>query len=152
VLLGGSQEKGVRPGTVGATLAAGFGVAAKIAAESPSRWANAARLRDGLEEELLALGASVAGKNAPLGRAPHVVNTIWKGWIGAELVAALDLEGLSVSSGAACSAGTVEPSPVLATMMDADLATRGVRLSLGDTTTQEDIDRAIVAFRAVLAR
>jgi cysteine desulfurase len=152
VLLGGSQEKGVRPGTVDATLAAGFGVAAKIATESPSRWAKAAPLRDRLERELLALGAKVAGAGAPLGRAPHVVNTIWAGWIGAELVAALDLEGLSVSSGAACSAGTVEPSPVLATMMNADLAMRGVRLSLGDTTTEDDIERAVAAFRSVLAR
>jgi cysteine desulfurase len=79
---------------------------------------------------------------------------MWKGWVGAELVAALDLEGVSVSSGAACSAGTVEPSPVLEAMYgDADgVATSGVRCSLGDTTTLEDVRFAIDAFRRVVTR
>jgi cysteine desulfurase len=155
VLLGGSQEKGLRPGTVDASLAAGFGAAAAIAATSVERWASLAPLRDRIERELLAIEtphgrARVAGD--PANRAPHVTNLIWPGWVGAELVAALDLEGVSVSSGAACSAGTVEPSPVLLAMFgDAD-ATRGVRLSIGDATTEEEAAFAIRVFRAVLAR
>jgi cysteine desulfurase len=155
VLLGGSQERGIRPGTVDAALAAGFGVAARIASASPARWAELGALRDRIEAELVAIDsphgrARVAGD--PRLRAPHVSNLMWPGWIGAELVAALDLEGVSVSSGAACSAGTVEPSPVLAAMGMGDAATRGVRLSIGDTTTEEDAANAVRAFRAVLAR
>lgn len=77
---------------------------------------------------------------------------MWRGWIGAELVAALDLEGVCVSSGAACSAGTVEPSPVLHAMFGDDGSTSGVRASLGDTTTLEDVRYAIEAFKKVVAR
>ena len=64
----------------------------------------------------------------------------------------LDLEGVSVSSGAACSAGTVEPSPVLLAILGAESASAGVRASLGDLTTETDVDRAIDAFRRVIAR
>ncbi len=158
VLVGGSQEKGIRPGTVDASLAAGFGVAATIARRSPERWAALAALRDELEGALLALDETIArrGRARRAGdatrRAPHVSNLIWPGWIGAELVAALDLEGVSVSSGAACSAGTVEPSPVLLAMIGPEDATRGVRVSIGDLTTRDDVARAIAAYRAVLPR
>lgn len=145
VLLGGAQEKGVRPGTLDAALAAGFGVAARLA--SPERWARIAPLRDRLEAGLE--GVRVGD---PALRAPHVANLLWPAWIGAELVAALDLEGVSVSSGSACSAGTVEPSPVLEAMLGPRDAASGVRLSLGDLTTEDDVDRAIAAFRAVAAR
>lgn len=152
VLLGGSQEKGLRPGTIDASLAAGFGVAARIAMSSPARWRALAPLRDRVERELLAIvaGARVAGE--PSRRAPHVSDVVWPGWIGAELVAALDLEGVSVSSGAACSAGTVEPSPVLLAMLGQADAMRGVRVSIGDATTDEEASFAIDAFRRVLAR
>ena len=155
VLLGGSQEKGVRPGTADASLAAGFGVAARIAVDGVTRWAALAQLRDRIEHELCAIEAPhgrarVAGD--PTLRAPHVSNLIGPGWIGAELVAALDLEGVSVSSGAACSAGTVEPSPVLLAMLGEGDATRGVRISIGDTTTEDDAALAVRAFRAVLTR
>jgi cysteine desulfurase len=155
VLVGGSQEKGVRPGTTDASLAAGFGVAARVAIDSPARWAKLAVLRDRLEAELCAIDtphgrARVAGD--PARRAPHVSDLIWPGWIAAELVAALDLEGVSVSSGAACSAGTVEPSPVLQAMLGDEDAMRGVRISMGDTTTEDALHATIRAFRAILAR
>ncbi|MBX3204222.1 MAG: aminotransferase class V-fold PLP-dependent enzyme [Labilithrix sp.] len=155
VLVGGSQEKGIRPGTIDAALAAGFGAAARIASRSVARWASLGALRDRLEADLLALDAPlgrarVAGD--PSVRAPHVSNLIWPGWIGAELVAALDLEGVSASSGAACSAGTVEPSPVLLAMLGPTDAARGVRLSIGDATTAADTAHALRAFRAVLGR
>lgn len=155
VLLGGAQEKGLRPGTADAALAAGFGAAARIAAGAASRWATLARLRDRIERELTSFAAPrgrarVVGE--PSKRAPHVTNLVWPGWIGAELVAAVDLEGVSVSSGAACSAGTVEPSPVLLAMLgDAD-ATRGVRISIGDATTDAEAVFAVQVFHSVLSR
>jgi cysteine desulfurase len=155
VLLGGAQEKGVRPGTVDPALAAGLGVASRHALDGHVRYACIARRRDALEAALLALlpgarGARVAGD--PARRAPHVSLLVWPTWQGAELVAALDLEGVCVSSGAACSAGTVEPSPVLAAMMgDADAAS-GIRASLGEDTSDEELAWALGAFRRVLTR
>lgn len=161
VLLGGAQEKGVRPGTVDATLAAGFGAAATLAKTGPTRWAALAPKRDRIEEALVALGAtsvsqSARGMSDPAShkmlRAPHVVSTVWPGWTGAELVAALDLEGVSVSSGAACSAGTVEPSPVLLAMLGVEDAKRGLRVSIGDATTEDEIAHALDVFARVARR
>ncbi|HSO33983.1 MAG TPA: cysteine desulfurase family protein [Labilithrix sp.] len=155
LLLGGAQERGLRPGTVDPALAAGLGVAARRAIAGSVRYAHVSARRDALESALLDL---VPGAGAPrlAGdprlRAPHVSTLVWPGWVGAELVAALDLEGLSVSSGAACSAGTVEPSPVIAAMLGDALAGSSVRLSLGDATTDEDVALAIAAFRRVLSR
>lgn len=150
LLLGGAQEKGIRPGTVDATLAAGFGRAAEIAQTSAPRWAALAPLRDRIEAALVALGARSVSRE--MQRAPHVVSLVWPEWTGAELVAALDLEGVSVSSGAACSAGTVEPSPVLLAMLDADQARRGLRVSIGDATTEEEVALALDAFKRVMSR
>jgi cysteine desulfurase len=154
VLLGGTQERGLRPGTVDPVLASGFAVACRHAAGGPARYASVAKRRDVLEQALL---ATLSGDRAPRvagdrsRRAPHVSLMVWPGWVGAELVAALDLEGVSVSGGAACSAGTIEPSPVLAAMGNA-FATSGVRASLGEATTDEDIARAIDAYRRVVTR
>lgn len=149
VVLGGTQERGLRPGTVDPVLAAGFGACARRA--SPSKFAEIAKRRDALEGALVVLGGKPRGDRSR--RAPHVSLCTWDGWIGAELVAAIDLEGVSVSSGAACSAGTVEPSPVLKAMLgDVPDATRGVRASIGEATTDEDIAVAIEAFRKVIGR
>jgi cysteine desulfurase len=151
LLLGGAQERGLRPGTVDPVAAAGLAVAALHARGSPARYAALAPLRDSLERALLALaqGAAVNG-GAP--RAPHVTNVSFEGWNGPELVAALDLEGVSVSSGSACSAGTIEPSPVVTAMLGDARARSAVRASLGEETTADDVERAIEAFRRVLAR
>ena len=155
VLLGGAQEKGLRPGTVDPVLAAGLGIAARIAAGGHVRYARIAKLRDAFEDELLALAQGeraprIAGDRSR--RAPHVSLLVWPGWSGAELVAALDLEGVSVSSGAACSAGTIEPSPVIAAMLGDRDAASGVRTSLGEETTDAELSRAREAFRAVVSR
>lgn len=150
VLLGGSQEKGVRPGTLDPILAAGLGTAARHAARAHETHARLAVLRDRLELELREFGGEVSGADAP--RAPHVSNVRFRRWSGPELVAALDLEGVSVSSGSACSAGTVEASPVIRAMVGDDGAAGAVRVSMGEETTDADIDAAIAAFGRVLAR
>jgi cysteine desulfurase len=152
VLLGGSQERGVRPGTTDPVAAAGLATAARHALSAPSRWAAVRPLHDRLEAGLrhLAPGARVNGAGAP--RMPHVTNVAFPGWNGPELVAALDLEGVAVSAGSACSAGTAEPSAVLVAMGDAQAATSSVRFSLGEETTEEDIDRALTAAQRVLKR
>ncbi len=147
LLVGGAQEKGVRPGTVDPALAAGFAVAARHAA-STLPYERLGTLRDVLEETLIAMGAQVNGA----GRAPHVTSLAFSSWRGPELVAALDLEGVACSSGSACSAGTAEPSPVLDAMLGEARAASSVRLSMGETTSPEDIAFAISAFKRVCGR
>jgi cysteine desulfurase len=152
VLRGGSQEEGVRPGTVDPVSAAGLAVAARHALSSNERWRALGPLRDALEGGLLRLvpGARVNGIAAA--RAPHVASVAFPGWASAELVAALDLEGVAASGGSACSAGTAEPSSVLEAMGDMEAATSSVRFSLGEDTTRDDVDVALDAAARVLAR
>jgi cysteine desulfurase len=152
LLLGGTQERGLRPGTVDPVAAAGLAEAARRAEDAPARWLCIAPLRDELEARLVGLvgGARVNGSGAP--RVPHVASVVFPGWAGSELVAALDLEGVAVSSGSACSAGTNEPSSALMAMGDPAAAVSSVRFSLGEDTTYEDIEFALAATARVLAR
>ncbi|HEY2509856.1 MAG TPA: cysteine desulfurase family protein [Polyangiaceae bacterium] len=152
VLLGGAQERGLRPGTVDPIAAAGLAVAADHARSAPERYAALAALRDRLEAALVSLHPRPEVNGVAAIRAPHVANVSFPGWNGAELVAALDLEGVSVSSGSACSAGTIEPSPVLTAMLGSERASSAVRLSLGEDTTAGDIEEALAAFARVLGR
>ncbi len=152
VLLGGAQERGLRPGTVDPVAAAGFAVAAVHARTSPTRYAAVAPRRDRLADALVALGGELNGAGAHVLRAPHVVSVSWAGWVGAEMAAAIDLEGVSISSGSACSAGTIEPSPVIEAMLGTPRASSSVRISLGEETTDADVDACIAAFERVLAR
>ena len=152
VLAGGSQERGMRPGTVDPIAAAGLEVAARHAVNSVERYAALRTLRDRLEAGLLDLapGAHVNGGSCP--RACHVTNISFPEWTGAEFVAALDLEGIAVSSGSACSGGTADPSHVIMAMGDPRAAASAVRFSLGEGTTLEDIEMALAAAHRVLKR
>jgi cysteine desulfurase len=155
ILLGGAQERGLRPGTQDAAACAGLAVAARLAQESPARYAPIAELRDRLETDLVALGRRLGAspiRNGDAPRAPHVTNLSWPGHRGDELCAALDLEGLCVSSGSACSAGTAEPSPVVLAMSGAERASSAVRISLGEGTSLEEISAAVACFERVLMR
>jgi cysteine desulfurase len=150
VLLGGAQERGVRPGTLDAVGAAGFDVAARRSLDGPRRYAALAVLRDRIERRLAGV-ASVNGVDVP--RLPHVSNLSFEGWKGDELVAALDLEGVRVSSGSACSAGSTEPSPIIRAMLGEARASAAVRISLGDATDEETVEHAIESIlRVVTAR
>jgi len=155
VLRGGAQERGLRPGTVDPVAAAGFGVAARRATGGAARYERLALLRGGLEERLVALGARLGRPpllNGTAPRAPHVSNLSWPGWAGDELAAALDLEGVCVSAGSACAAGTPEPSRVIAAMLGEERARSAVRVSLGEDTTAEIVETAIAVFERVLRR
>ncbi|WP_437616326.1 cysteine desulfurase family protein [Sorangium sp. So ce834] len=155
VLLGGAQERGLRPGTQDPVAAAGFAVAARRALGAPARYAALAPLRDRLEAELTQVGRAAGAppvRNGEGARAPHVANLSWPGWRGDELCAALDLEGVAVSSGAACSAGTAEPSPVLTAMLGPERAASAVRFSIGEDTTEADLVEAARRVARVLAR
>jgi cysteine desulfurase len=152
LLVGGSQERGMRPGTVDPVAAAGLAAAARHAMRAPARWQRLGALRDRLESELVRLApkARVLGIDAV--RAPHVTTAAFAGWLGAELVAAFDLEGIAVSSGTACSAGTAEPSPAVAAMADVKTAAGAVRFSLGEETTEDEIERVVAVAARVLPR
>ncbi|HEX4337702.1 MAG TPA: cysteine desulfurase family protein [Polyangiaceae bacterium] len=146
VLLGGAQERGLRPGTVDAVAVTGFAAAAlHMMRGGPGRYAALALLRDRLED-------AVRGEAEPNGaepRLPHVANLSFAGWRGDELVAALDLEGIRVASGSACSAGTVERSPVIEAMLGRPRAEAAIRVSLGETNTSSEIDDAISVLNRV---
>jgi len=155
LLRGGGQERGLRPGTVDPVAAAGLRVAATRAAGGPERQARLSRLRERLEVGLTEVGArhgSVPVRNGGAPRLGHVANLSWPGWSGDELVAALDLEGVSISAGSACAAGTPEPSAVISAMLGRTRAAQAVRITLGDDNSEEDVDFAIAVFDRVLAR
>lgn len=158
ILFGGAQERGLRPGTQDPAACAGFAVAAERAKSGPSRYARLGPLRDKLERDLFDLGERVGlvptrnGGREGEGRVPHVSNLSWPGWRGDELCAALDLEGVFVSGGSACSAGTAEPSPVLRAMVGEQKARSAVRISMGEDTQAEELDEALRRFARVLGR
>lgn len=148
VLVGGSQERGLRPGTVDPIAAAGFLAALEHSAQGPARYAELSLLRDDFELAFLGHSA-VNGGDVP--RLPHVSNLSFFGSSGDETVAALDLLGVCVSSGSACSAGTTEASPVISAMHDRERARSAVRVSLGEATTPSEIEAAKAAFRRALS-
>ena len=149
VLVGGSQERGLRPGTVDPVAAAGFLAALEHAAQGPARYAELSLLRDDFERAF----ASTAELNGgQVDRLPHVSNLSFAGASGDEIVAALDLLGVCVSSGSACSAGTTEASVVITAMVGRERAKSAVRVSLGETTTSGDIQAAKAAFARALGR
>ena len=155
LLRGGSQERGLRPGTQDAALAAGFAVAAARAMRSLEEYEAVAPVRDRLEAGLRDRGAVVNGEGAP--RVGHVVHVSFAGWSSPELVAALDLEGLACSGGAACHAGVPEPSATLRAMFGAYPEEHfrylgPVRFSLPPWTTPEQVDEALAIVDRVLAR
>lgn len=142
LIRGGGQERGTRAGTENVPAIAGFGAAARAAAAG---WqAEAARmevLRDRLERDLLAVtpGAVIFGREAR--RLPNTCLFAAAGLKAETAVIAFDLEGVAVSSGAACSSGKVQPSHVLAAMgADPALARAAVRVSLGPTTQGSELE------------
>jgi cysteine desulfurase len=139
LLRGGAQERGLRPGTQDPVAAAGFRRALELSLDGPARYLRLAPLRDRLEAAL----AGRAEPNVTSHRAPHVSSLYVAGCRGDVLVAALDLDGVCVSSGSACSAGSSEASPVLTAMLGEARAQASIRVSLGDATTAEEIERAI---------
>jgi cysteine desulfurase len=131
---------------------AGFAAACAGLDERLSSASRIGALRDQLERGLVALGAAVNG--AETERVATVTNVSFAGWRKATLVAALDLEGIAVSAGAACSSGLDGPSPAILSLHPDEpwRAERCVRFSLGPETTERDIELTLAALDRVLAR
>ena len=145
MLHGGSHERSRRAGTENVPGIVGLGRAAELAIAGFERGDDTkmAAVRDKLERELLEIEASgLNGEGAP--RVPNTTNILFDGIEGEALVIALDLKGLAVSTGAACSSGAIEPSHVLTAMgLSRDRAKASIRFSLGKQNTAEDVDSAL---------
>lgn len=154
LLRGGAQEKGRRAGTENVPGIAGFGAAAALCRrELLVRWAQVAALRDALEARLMRIpGARVHGDTDAGCRSPGTLNVAFDGVEGELLFMNLDLAGVSVSTGAACSSGSPEPSAVLLGMgLERRQALEAIRISLGPENSAADIDQAGQAIEASVA-
>jgi len=152
LLHGGAQERNRRAGTENVAGIVGMGRAAAVAREGQEREAaRVAALRDRLEATLLALPGARRNGDGP--RVPNTANVSFEGTEAESLVMALDLEGIAVSTGAACAAGGTRPSHVLAAMgFRPERVQASLRFSLGRATTEADVDRAVHAVKACLDR
>ncbi|HMN74034.1 MAG TPA: cysteine desulfurase family protein [Rhodoblastus sp.] len=154
LIRGGGQERGFRAGTENVAALAGFGAAAEDAAAHAGEEAvRLSSLREKLETELarLAPGATVFSAGAP--RLPNTTAFAIPGLSAETALMALDLAGVALSSGSACSSGKVKRSHVLAAMgIPDDLARGALRASLGWTTTEQDVAAFSAALGGILAR
>jgi cysteine desulfurase len=139
---GGGQERGRRGGTENVPGIAGFGAAAAVASDLQAQ----AVLRDAAAGRLKAAGGVVMGEAAP--RLPNTLCIATPGFPSDVQVMGLDLAGVMVSAGSACSSGKVKASPVLEAMGQGELAGCAIRVSGGWNTTQADWERFVEAWTA----
>jgi cysteine desulfurase len=139
-MTGGKQERNRRAGTENVPGLAGLGLAALLAHESLPSMAKVAGLRDDLEHQVLARVPGTAVNGDRDCRVPNTTNISFDGLEAESLLIALDLEGVAVSTGSACSSGSLEPSHVLRAMGLPHPRTRNsLRFSLGPTTTADEV-------------
>ena len=145
VQTGGKHERGRRAGTENVPAIVGMGVAALLAKEKLSSEAlRVGALRDRLEEGVLRTVTGTAVNGARTERVPNTTNISFDRVEAESLLIALDLEGVAVSTGSACSSGTLEPSHVLRAMGFPPHRTQNsLRFSLGVFSTQEEVDRVV---------
>ena len=151
LVTGGGQERGERAGTENVAAIAGFGAAAGAAEANLAGESTRMRgLRDRLEAGLRAATPGLTIFSAEAERLPNTTLFALDGLKAETAIIRFDLEGVAVSSGAACSSGKVQPSHVLKAMgVSPALARSAVRVSLGPTSTEDDIERFLTAWNAV---
>jgi cysteine desulfurase len=145
ILTGGRHERNRRAGTENVPAIAGMGVACGLAvAKMPAESARTAGLRDRLEAGILSAVPNTAVNGARDGRVPNTTNVSFDRVEAESLLIALDLEGIAVSTGSACSSGTLEPSHVLRAMgFPAHRTQNALRFSLGLFSTEAEVDRVV---------
>jgi cysteine desulfurase len=152
-MTGGRHERNRRAGTENVPAIAGFGAAAALAAAKLAEMPRVAELRDHLERGILAAVSGTALNGDPAARVPNTTNISFEGIEAESLLIALDLEGVAVSTGSACSSGSLEPSHVLRAMgLPSARARNSLRFSLGPATTREEIDFVVRVLPALVAR
>ncbi len=154
ILHGGEQERSRRAGTENVPGAVGLARAVELSTQklqgAAARWV---ALRDRLEQGLLAELPGVAINGHPTQRLPQTSNLAFAGVEAESLILALDLQGIGVSSGAACSSGSLEPSHVLLAMGHSrERAAGSIRFSLGAETTAGEIDYVLATLLAIVRR
>jgi len=154
----GPQEYGLRGGTEAVPLAAGFARSLELAVADRERAAHrVASLRDRLESRLVA-AARQAGIPAVViaagaRRCPHIATIAFPGLDRQSLAMAADFAGVCLATGTACASGSSEPAPALVAMgLEAEVVRSAVRLSVGRTTTDDDIDQAVERLTPLLHR
>ena len=152
LLRGGGQERRRRAGTENLPGIAGFAAAAAAAAEV-AVYDRVAALRDGLETEIAAIAPDAVVLGAAANRLPNTSAIAMPGLAAETQVVALDLDGVMVSAGAACSSGKVGPSHVLAAMRVApEIAASTIRVSLGWNSSEAEIAHFLRAWTALYRR
>jgi len=145
ILTGGKHERNRRAGTENVPAIVGMGVAARLAIAKMSGEAmRVMALRDRLEEGILRAVPGTAVNGTRAARVPNTTNISFDRVEAESLLIALDLEGVAVSTGSACSSGTLEPSHVLRAMgLPAHRTQNSLRFSLGMFSTEEEVDHVI---------
>ena len=153
LVTGGKHERSRRAGTENVAGALGLGVAADLArAKMTTEAERLAALRDRLEHGILQ-GVSGTAVNGSGARVPNTTNVSFDRVEAESLLIALDLEGVAVSTGSACSSGTLEPSHVLKAMGFPPHRTQNsIRFSLGAANTPDDIDRVVAALPGIVEK
>lgn len=150
--VGGHQERERRAGTESVPNIVAFGAAAEIARREMEQRVNHVRsLRDKFEAGVRSRIEDIVFNGEPGSRLPHLSNISFRFIEGEGLLINLDLQGVAVSTGSACSSGTLEPSPVIRALgRDDELARGSIRFSFGKDNTEEDVDYVVdVLQRAV---
>jgi len=148
LMKGGGQERGQRAGTENVAAIAGFGAAAAAATRTDTE--RVAAMRDRLEQGLRRVTPDVQIFGDRETRLPNTTLFAVPGVKAETAIIAFDLNGIAVSSGSACSSGKVQPSEVLAAMgVDAALARGAIRASIGNITTEAEIDRFVETWNTV---
>ncbi len=149
-LHGAGQERGLRAGTENVPGIAGFGVSADCAARDLADSMAHVSWRDAAEARVAAAGATIIGGAVP--RLPNTLFMAVEGWDSPQQLITLDLVGVMVSAGSACSSGKTKPSKAISAMGHHHLATGGVRVSGGWGTTEADWTRFADAWVAAYAK
>lgn len=151
---GGAQERKRRAGTENVPGIVGYGVAAKLAAETmEERTAKEIELRDYLIGRILNEIPYCRLNGHPQKRLPNNVNISFQFIEGESLLIMLDMEGICGSSGSACTSGSLDPSHVLLAIgLPHEIAHGSLRLTLSDETTKEDIDYTVEAIKRIVER
>ncbi|MEO5897967.1 MAG: cysteine desulfurase family protein [Vicinamibacterales bacterium] len=154
ILTGGKHERNRRAGTENVPAVAGFGAAARLARQKLTPESRRlAALRDRLEESVLAQVSGTAINGARESRVPNTTNISFEGIEAESLLIALDLEGIAVSTGSACSSGTLEPSHVLRAMgLPTHRTQNSIRISLGAGNTDAEVDYFLTKLPQVVGK
>jgi cysteine desulfurase len=158
LLFGGGQERGRRPGTENVPLAVGFSKAVELAlGEMPDEMQRLRELRDNLESQITHHFPSVIINGHPTERLPNILNISFDSskiqLEGEMLVMNMDLRGIAVSSGSACTSGSIQPSHVLLAMgRDAQTAKATLRFAFGKSNTMEDVDYIVESLHQLVTQ